>query len=90
MKRLVHVTQDHIDQGDPEKPDSCAVALALRELPEVSYARVGAVFLHVRPKSAPIEELVPSPRSVRRFIKRFDDGKPTEPFCFILKTEYLP
>lgn len=91
---LVHVTQDHIDKGCKGDSDNCPVALALLNagvLTPVVYApSLGplgglAGLWPVAGGTAYLDIAVHMPRSVERFIGRFDDGKPVKPFTFKLK-----
>ncbi len=78
----IKVTAEHIARGEPERIRECPVALALRDLGindpcvEYGYVRFGEFG---KRHSAHISDAV-----VRR-IKRFDNGKPIQPFSFDLE-----
>jgi hypothetical protein len=76
-KIKINVTQEHIDSGRPV-PEMCPVALALRDATGEGW-RMGYVFMSTSIR------IIPAPRSVRRWVKRFDLRKPVRPFAFWLK-----
>jgi len=79
MSRTFQVTRKHIREGKPNMLKACPIALSLKEAigcetPVIAGAevvRIGGDFYDL-------------PRSVQRFIKRFDAGKPVKPFRFRL------
>ena len=77
MKTLIKVRRKHINEGMPSA-ESCPVALAIEDSglgdPEV----VGAGLIIVNGKK------YKEPRSVTRFIAKFDEGKKVKPFNFFL------
>lgn len=74
---IIKVTEDHIKNGLRCTTTCCPVALALQEISSnVSVGLVGIWLDSVRYKV---------PRSVYRFIRRFDNNKTVKPFNFILK-----
>lgn len=84
MKQLIKVTQQCIENGEPNSADYCPVALAIREQTDYDYVEVygkigevGDVYYD--------ECNVSFPRSVERFVKRFDNNKPVKPFNFFLE-----
>lgn len=81
MKRtLISVTQEHIDKGERNMACTCAVALALINHgfdPAVSKTAISIAY---RGRIYDIKH----PRSVNRFIKRFDKGLAVKPFRFFL------
>ena len=80
---LIHVTRADIARGVVEDPDRCPVALALRRQ-GFSDAWVVETSLHfpLWPRGA---RTVTAPRSVRRFVRRFDTHKDVAPFSFRLE-----
>jgi hypothetical protein len=76
----VTVKPEHIEKGKPCTNDSCAIALAIKEVvparSHVSISRTSAIigaFGHGLPESA------------KDFIKLFDKGIKPEPFTFQIK-----
>lgn len=74
---LVHVTQDHIDRGN-SRPNSCPIALAVKEATGAHYVEVGAD-----------DDLIDIDYHLYRlttkglnFIKRFDNGQRVRPAIF--------
>ena len=92
---LIKVSEDNIKNGVRHKGFSCPVALAIHNgcrLPTKTLTSV-MVGQHItlttrRGLGNKIwldrDRLRESPRSVKRFISRFDDGKPVKPFTFKL------
>lgn len=82
MNRIVDVRQCDIYNGAQYWCDSCPVALALARA-GVERPRVQCLTIFG------IEDEVGwqyhMPRSVRRFVARFDSGKPVKPFRFVLR-----
>jgi hypothetical protein len=99
IKVLILVTQDDIDKGEAMDCSRCPVALALQRTlgcpSTVSGEALG--WGKVRPErkfrlgvgaySNPYDRVHHAriPRSVKRFVNRFDAGKPVKPFRFWLK-----
>lgn len=88
----VDVTQDHIDNGVPLDCYQCPVASAVedalgRRAINQEWIRVGGEAIWLVTHDAGGRHATPYhiPRSVRRFIARFDAGKPVQPFTFILR-----
>lgn len=88
MRRLISVTKQNIRDGESSRwgdgktdPCECPVARAIRESLGYTVAAYGAGVYCQR-----WEQSVPAPRSVRRFIRRFDVGGPraVKPFSFYL------
>lgn len=79
---IVKVTKQHILCGEQEDTAFCPVALALKDIgakfPEVDYGRM---------KDTETGVSFHCPRSVQRFVKRFDKKgkKAVKPFSFKLK-----
>ena len=83
---IVQVSKEHIKRGVPHSSRYCPVALAINLVDgfneEVLVSpkdkdlgggiKIGAKHYH-------------APRSVERFVKQFDKGKPVKPFNFKLK-----
>ena len=83
---IVEVTRKDIDLGIAKSRHACPVALAVRratktprsEFEQVSVTREGVCHGFVK--------FTRASRRLRRFIKRFDDQKPVEPFKFRLRS----
>lgn len=73
----------HIDQGAKGAFCGCPIAWALKELPDVIAAFVTPNAIHVGFGSGD-SKTYKVPRSVQRFIDRFDRGRVVEPFAFRL------
>ena len=80
----IHVTRKHIKQGKWKNARSCPIALALQGC--------GFNDVVVGSKEADINRwcCLPLPQTARRFIERFDSGKPVKPFVFNLKLKETP
>lgn len=79
---LVNVTQEHITQGKAADYEQCPIALALRE---TFFNRRGRG-VHATPARLLIGvKSFPTPRTVKRFMRAFDDAQPVKPFRFHLK-----
>lgn len=82
MARIkIRVEQRHIDNGKVSACRDCAVALAMREqMPEPYDVWVGYSNLRVGPA-----QWMPTPRSVKRFISKFDTNRlAAKPFNFFV------
>lgn len=73
---LVSVTRKHIKNGNPISPSSCPIALALRETCETEQT----IRVYNQVEIGGREYYLP--RSVLRFINRFDNEKSVKPFRF--------
>ena len=73
MRTLIKVQTKHIKNGHRGSASCCPVALAVRET-------IGRLLYVCTNKTGPYE----NPRSVKRFIKRFDAKKSVKPFNFFL------
>ena len=97
----VEMTKEHFLKGEPCSKFECAFALALDEKLKDGYAAgvtKHVIYYHERGDSCKIGKngkfaimgrLVAStatPRSVRRFIKKYDDKKPEDTFELPLRT----
>lgn len=78
------LTQDHINGGKPRNPDSCPVALCIKEKFEEKNVRIGLdenmganCFINLTPVSLPY--------IVQKFVDNFDANKPVRPFNFSVK-----
>lgn len=78
----IRVTQDHIDRGMEGNINLCPIAQAIRACTEYPYAWVGSIKWYTSVGG----ESMMLPRKARRFIKRFDAGKPVKPFSFKLRS----
>lgn len=78
MKTLIKVRRKHINEGRPSAAESCPVALAIEDsgfrFPDVGGA--GLIFVDGKKYK--------EPRSVTRFIAKFDEGRKVKPFNFFL------
>lgn len=103
MKYKVSVTQEDIDHGFIENCRNCPVSLAIRrELAKdnpknicscevfgndlITFLIVVTTVPHYKYNKFSIFQ----PRSVSRFIKRFDRNKSVKPFNFIMDVTYVP
>lgn len=89
MKRkMVHVTQEHIDNGYAYDDRECPIAHACSDVglnrPSVDWTYVMYRECDCRTCFCKRHKAY-LPRSAQRFIKRFDTGKPVKPFNFFLK-----
>ena len=80
MKKLIKVTQKHINKGCKYAENGCPIALALAEA--LGTPKVAAGDLGIKIAGTVYE----SPRSVARFVSKFDKlgKKGVKPFNFIL------
>lgn len=87
-KVKINVTQDDIDKGQINNCNLCPIALAIKRILKInSYNTifVSSVIKLLRYWNMEIQKYeVISPRSVKRFIQRFDQGKSVKPFNFFL------
>lgn len=85
MLKKISVTKKHISKGKPESCARCPVALALKEQAfnnDYDTVDVGGESIWAKAGSAySVRKL---PRSVVRFINRFDQKKKVKPFNFML------
>lgn len=89
MKKIkIHVTSEHIKNGKVCLADACPIYLALEERTGDTNIRVRSD--HVARITAPSDimgvvsrRIATLPRSARRFIRKFDMGKPVQPFTFL-------
>jgi hypothetical protein len=81
----IDVTDRHIRDGRPGVCARCPVALALVDHPAIRAAfAMGPHCLVIHTLDATVHYTCP-PRSVARFIRRFDVGKSTDPFSFFVR-----
>jgi hypothetical protein len=80
----VQVTQRHIDKGEKNDCNYCPVGIAMRESTGcyVVVTQQAAAFTH--DKYGTFAEKMP--KSVERFIERYDRGESVKPFQFRLKS----
>lgn len=78
----IRVTQEDINNGKPNDPSRCPVALACRKLTEGNIS-VGYIFITYYLSGKLVRRIVP--KGVIGFIVNFDDGKPVGPFEFELE-----
>ena len=81
MRKLISVTQTHIDEGKPDNELCCPIALALIE---AGADKVMVKKHHVLFRHEPMPFTTWLPESARRFIRMFDGGGPdnVKPFRF--------
>lgn len=79
MSESIQVTQEHIRKGRPAIKRYCPVALALHDAGYLN-ARVGVFDVYITASRS--LDIVGTP--VYEWIRRFDEGKPVEPFEFDL------
>lgn len=82
ITRTITVTQEDIQNGMPACNDACPIALAMQRV-FGKEAHVGT--MHFWPTAvewpdAPVEGDLP--RSARKFVRDYDDGRPVKPFRF--------
>lgn len=84
MKLTISVTQEDIDNGEPEEPDACPIALSVERLVGANnWIGVTDVDLCIwSPKLEMQPYTQPLPRSAQKFVTRFDGGKAVKPFRF--------
>ena len=75
----IRVTRKHIKQGKWKNARSCPIALALVGC-GLNDVVVGSSEADIKGQCC-----LPLPKTARRFIERFDHGKPVKPFVFNLK-----
>lgn len=78
----IQVTQDDIDKGEIENPNTCAIARAVKR--ETHRRHVGIY----EDNGIEIEKdhyKMPWTKTIRNFIDRFDKGEKVRPFSFELK-----
>jgi hypothetical protein len=81
MRRLIRVTQKHIDEGEPFQAELCPIALALKETLGVRWTVNNYTAWRTSDPigSRSAHELS---ASAEKFIRDFDAGHPVEPFSF--------
>lgn len=88
MKRIrVVVTQEDIDLGKPGQGDQCALGRAVQRIfPAAHVTRI-----EIQPSGlrsflfGPPPDAIPLTKTAKRFISRFDDGKPVKPTVFVFQ-----
>lgn len=89
MKTLIKVKQSHITKAleltklHSSKSRNCPIALALKEHFKIDDVIVGSMTCLINGGNGGSVDM---PRSCRRFIVRFDSGKPVKPFNFFFKS----
>lgn len=85
MKKIT-VNKTNIKKGKPCSAGGCPIALAVgREFPGKVVSVSDDVIEVFEPfKYGATAVFYHTPRSAQRFIKRFDNGQPVEPFTFAL------
>lgn len=97
---IVKVTAKHIKNGKRCLPDECPIALAIKAAGRENKSRFELsvssdsvrIAFKIKRDRTPIVEYIDLPRSVQKFIERFDDkdykGKGIKPFTFKLSIPY--
>lgn len=83
MRTLVQVTPNDIRTGNRKCKSTCPVAKAIDRLGYCSVVFPDMLFC--RELGSLYPKLYKAPRSVTRFVKAFDAGKPVKPFNFFLE-----
>ena len=79
----IHVTQEHINWGDSNSPQSCPIALAIKEqLPRAKQIGVKHTYAHMILDNKTL--YLQFSRRTTKFIRYFDAGHEVEPFTFVL------
>ena len=81
MKYKIEVTAKHIKEGKKKVGSSCPVALACRDVFQMSRIMVGYVTLDID------SEKVNLSQKATDFISRFDEGEKVKPFSFYVKVD---
>ena len=83
MKKLIKVTQKHIDKGEPTKARFCPITLAVADATGGLHVATGNIITswHDPVRGHRSGEL---PRSAKRFISKFDSKNKVKPFNFYL------
>lgn len=82
MRIKVSVSQDNIDDGW-SGCYSCPVALAIKGIDESYHPWVVSTRIMIYLNGSRVS--IDTPRSVNRFVRRFDSRKPVKPFNFFLE-----
>jgi hypothetical protein len=86
----ISVTQEHIDQGVPNRPCICPIGLAFRAAGfDVSVTYRDLDFFEPRPGGLFLGRLA-TPSAVKAFQVAFDKGEPVSPFEFEMPGLRLP
>jgi hypothetical protein len=85
MRKLIRVTQDHINYGEPYSRGACPIALAFNEVFDDACS-VGSQFARVG-TDEPFTKPVKLPPRARNFIAEFDEGLIVAPFNFYIEVE---
>ena len=83
----VRVEQRHIDEGVPNEPGMCPVALAIKGQPGCRRVLVGHCGGHVYFENFRPPASFHLPKKVSKFILDFDEGEDVEPFEFKMNLE---
>lgn len=85
---IVHVTQEHIDNGLSGDPGSCALALAIDAATGLgSLVRTDVIYLYGGGALCELRGIAGHTEQTARFMHEFDAGRPVEPFEFELTWE---
>ena len=76
--KTIKVTREDISKGMPLESDACPISLAIKRTMKVKRVDVSAYEITVGSTKMSI------PRSAKRFMLDFDDGRPVKPFSFQL------
>ena len=82
----VNVTQDHIDKGARKEAYDCPVSLALGEADPGSDWCVST--RHIMRETGTHVGFIDPPATVSKFVRRFDNGDPVQPFSFEIDPDH--
>lgn len=82
---LIHVTSEHIQNGQRNDCTGCPIALALLE--KYYDARVAADFMQIKKQPYDDWRYLQFPKAVKTFIQKFDSGEEVFPFSFTTKAK---
>ena len=80
---LIHVTSEHIRDGEKGSSSACPIALAIME--KCYDVRVSSDCLQVKKQPEGYFTYMHFPKSVKAFVSKFDCGEEVSPFSFILR-----
>ena len=87
-RTLIKVGPEHISKGKRNDPNFCPVSYAISDALNIpvgwSNISVACSYVRLGKMGSP---LLDTPRSLHRFVKKFDKGEKVEPFNFYLDTE---
>lgn len=87
MKYVIKVTEECIKNGIQGNPQSCPIAWALKDIFVEDYGVTNDYIRIFESESG--SKYCAVPPEVTNFVDDFDDGKPVQPFEFVLDTDVL-